>query len=131
MYNIDQMNKRPIFKQIEDQTLSMIAKGELSAGENLPSVRKLSASLGINPNTIQKAYKNLESSGAIYTVKGKGSFISSPAYTSFSVHKIKCREIADVVREALELNVPKNSIVDVIGEVFKEHESQRLKGGQK
>ena len=66
---------RPIYEQVRDGFRNLILSGVLSADEKLPSVRELAASLAINPNTIQRAYRELEAEGYICSVPGKGSFV--------------------------------------------------------
>lgn len=73
---IDSNNNIPIYEQIYEQLLEYISKGILQTGDKLPSVRELSAQVHINPNTVVKAYRMLEDNGFIYSLPGKGSFIS-------------------------------------------------------
>lgn len=74
--NLDYRDARPIYTQIIDNFREQIATQILQAGEKLPSVRELAARLAINPNTIQRAYRQLELEGWIATVPGKGCFVS-------------------------------------------------------
>jgi len=74
MIVLDMSDKRPIYEQIVDTYKNQIALGILKPDEKLPSVRQLAVEMSINPNTIQKAYAELERSGFIYTVKGRGNF---------------------------------------------------------
>ena len=67
-------DSRPIYEQIKDNYKRLILSGGLAPDERLPSVRELAAQLAINPNTIQRAYRELENEGIIYTIPGKGSF---------------------------------------------------------
>lgn len=76
MIIIDYQDRTPIYEQIVDRVQTLIIKGVLKANEQLPSVRKLATDLSINPNTIQKAFALLEQQGFIYSVKGRGSFVS-------------------------------------------------------
>ena len=76
MVHLDYRDTRPIYLQIMDGFREQIATGLLEPGEKLPSVRELAATLAINPNTIQRAYKQLELEGWIATVPGKGCFVS-------------------------------------------------------
>lgn len=78
MINLDYRDERSLHEQIADGFRELIVKGIMSSGEQLPSVRELSVSLTVNPNTVQKAYKQLELDGFVYSVKGKGSFVSKP-----------------------------------------------------
>ncbi len=75
MILIDYSDKRPIYEQIVERFRTLILNGVLEAGEKLPSVRELAVELSINPNTIQRAYAELEREGFVYSVKGKGSFV--------------------------------------------------------
>ena len=72
---IDFRDARPIYEQIVEQYKLLILKGVLAPDEQMPSVRKLAMELSTNPNTVQKAYAELERQGFIYTVKGKGNFV--------------------------------------------------------
>ncbi len=75
MVQLDYRDARPIYTQIVDNFKSQIVAGILQSGEKLPSVRELAGSLAINPNTIQRAYRELELAGWIATVPGKGCFV--------------------------------------------------------
>ncbi|MBQ9991959.1 MAG: GntR family transcriptional regulator [Firmicutes bacterium] len=74
MLHINYKDSRPIYEQIKEGMKKLIISGMLADGDKLPSVRELAAQLTINPNTIQRAYAELESEGYIYSVAGKGSF---------------------------------------------------------
>ena len=75
MIIIDYNDKRPIYEQIVERFQTLIVSGVLEAGEKMPSVRTLAVELSINPNTIQRAYTELERDGFIYAVKGRGNFV--------------------------------------------------------
>lgn len=75
MIIIDYNDKRPIYEQIVERFQALIVSGVLEAGEKMPSVRTLAVELSINPNTIQRAYTELERDGFIYAVKGRGNFV--------------------------------------------------------
>lgn len=82
MVHLDYRDTRPIYAQIVDGYRTQITAGILEAGEKLPSVRELAVQLSINPNTIQRAYRQLEAEGWIATMPGKGCFVSGlPEYT--------------------------------------------------
>ena len=75
MVHLDYRDARPIYVQIMDGFKEQISAGVLCSGDKLPSVRELAANLAINPNTIQRAYRQLEMEGWIATVPGKGCFV--------------------------------------------------------
>ena len=79
MISLNYRDSRPIYEQIRDGLRKLIVTGALSADEKAPSVRALAAQLAINPNTIQRAYNELEGEGYIYSVPGKGSFAAANA----------------------------------------------------
>ncbi len=74
MISLNYRDSRPIYEQIKDNYKKLILSGAIAPDERLPSVRELAAQLAINPNTIQRAYRELESEGIVYTIPGKGSF---------------------------------------------------------
>ena len=77
MLHIDYRDPRPIYEQVKDGLRRLMVTGVIQEGEKLPSVRSLASSLAINPNTIQRSYRQLEAEGWIVTVPGKGCFICS------------------------------------------------------
>ena len=82
MIHLDYRDARPIYVQIMDRLRDQISAGVLTSGEKLPSVRELAVQLSINPNTIQRSYRQLEAEGWIATVPGKGCFVCGlPEYT--------------------------------------------------
>ena len=76
MICLNYRDSRPIYEQIKDGLKKLIVSGAMAPGEKLPSVRALAQQLSINPNTIQRAYNELENEGYIYSIAGKGSFAS-------------------------------------------------------
>ena len=74
MISINYRDPRPVYEQIGSEIRKLIISGVYAPGERLPSVRELAQQLAINPNTIQRAYRELEASGYIYSVPGSGSF---------------------------------------------------------
>lgn len=91
-------DSKPIYGQIGDGFRKLILSGAMSAGEKLPSVRELASDLAINPNTIQRAYRELESEGFIYSIAGKGSFAASLS------------DVADTRRESLLVSFDETAI---------------------
>ena len=90
MIHIDYRDSKPIYKQICDGFENLIGQGILPTDSQLPSVRQLALDLSINPNTIQRAYQDMEGRGIIYSVKGRGSFVSADrqALRQQAMHKM-------------------------------------------
>ena len=76
MISLNYRDSRPIYEQIKDGLRKLMISGAMQPDEKLPSVRALASQLAINPNTIQRAYAELESEGYTYSIPGKGSFVS-------------------------------------------------------
>lgn len=75
MLHLDYRDVRPLYAQLTDKIRQQISGGVLVQGDKLPSVRELAVELSINPNTIQRAYSQLETEGYVYTVSGRGTFV--------------------------------------------------------
>ena len=104
MLLIDYRDGRPIYEQVIDGIEQMVVHGVLAPDSQLPSVRQMAAELSINPNTIQRAYSELESRGVIYSVKGKGNFVS-PDGSTLRLRRLDeiGRQIGELIRTAREL----------------------------
>lgn len=125
MINLDYKDARAIHQQIEDGIKQLIISGIMLPDEQLPSVRELAVSLTVNPNTVQRAYKQLENDGFIYSVKGKGNFVSK-------VTGVKNRALADelynnlttLVKELMYLGEDKSDIENVINNIYQQKEDE-------
>lgn len=114
MIIIDYKDTRPIYEQVVEKFKTMILKGVLKPDEQMPSVRNLAMELSINPNTIQKAYAQLEREGFIYTVKGRGNFIAGTE-SLLRERKKNCMEkILALVDEAEEYGINREEIISEI-----------------
>ena len=89
MFQLDMKSHRSIYEQIIDNVKELILRGVLEENSRLPSVRDLSRDLAINPNTVQKAFKELEREGVIYTVPGRGAFVAPHAARMPDPAKVK------------------------------------------
>lgn len=110
---IDYQDSRPIYEQIVESFKVQIFKGILQPDEQMPSVRSLAMELSTNPNTVQRAYSELERQGFIYTVKGRGNFVKGD-------DSLKDTKKQEVIDEIVELFVEANSIGITFDEVLSE-----------
>lgn len=117
MINIDYQDKRPIYEQVVDKFKQLIVKGILPADEKMPSVRSLAIDLSINPNTIQKAYQELERLGFIYTIQGRGNYVSDSAKWIDNTSLHAKEKFADSVRELISLGMSNEEIHNLIDEM--------------
>jgi GntR family transcriptional regulator len=119
MFVVDVMSRVPVYEQIIKQVEEQVLTGILKEGDKLPSVRSLSVKLSINPNTIQKAYTELDRRQLIITVPGKGSFISEKAIEVVGANsREKMTELNKIIRELALAGVTKEEIINNVEEVF-------------
>ncbi|MCX5759411.1 MAG: GntR family transcriptional regulator, partial [Candidatus Hydrogenedentes bacterium] len=114
--SIDIHSSVAVYVQIENHVQFAIASGRLKAGDQLPSVRELSERLGVNPNTVAKAYRDLEVMGLLYTRRGMGVFVNKNI-------EVKCREdcrrriigrLHEVVAEAKAAGMVRKEIIEIV-----------------
>lgn len=122
MIRLDYMDGRSLHEQIEDGIKSLIISRVMTENEQLPSVRELSVSLTVNPNTVQRAYKQLEADGFIYSIKGKGNFVAS-VKESGDENRIAelYKSVKDCVKELLYLGKTEEEIQGFISEIKEEY----------
>ena len=125
LFQIDLLSRIPIYEQLYNNIVHLILKGVLSENEQLPSVRALAKQLSVNPNTVQKAYQELERNRLIYTVAGRGNFVA--AINRNELTKKALEDVKESVQEALKAGVLKEEIIRVIeamDERTEEHHSR-------
>jgi len=126
MFQIDAMSRTPVYEQIISQLERFVLKGILKKNDQLPSVRSLSMELSINPNTIQKAYSELDRKGMIYSVPGKGCFVSEKAFEILSKsNRGRLSELEKFITELAYSGLDKTEIIECVEEAYrKKGESQ-------
>ena len=122
MFILDLKSRVPIYEQLKAKTLELIMAGVLGQDSQLPSVRSLARDLGVNPNTIQKAYQDMEKEGIIYSVAGKGSFVND-------INSVKQKEVGQafdhleaVVRQLKDAKADKTRILRCVERIFAEED---------
>lgn len=106
MIQLNYRDTRPFYQQIKDNIRHLVISKAISENDKLPSVREMATSLAINPNTIQRAYRELENEGYIYTIPGKGTFVSEIDQANVSRQKDLLVKFDTIVSELLYLSVP-------------------------
>ena len=119
MIQLNYRDSKPIYEQIKDGLRRLVVTGAVKKDEKLPSVRELATSLSINPNTIQKAYRELEQEGYIYTVAGKGSYAAERADVATGRNEELMKEFDEIVKELLYLCQDKDILIRRIEELAK------------
>ncbi len=119
MLQLDFKSGTPIYDQIVLKVIKLKMLGALKAGDALPSVRALASKLGINPNTVMRAYAILEEKGVIYSVTGKGSFISGESDKSY-LNDIVLKDFIKAVKDAKQMGKTAEELKNEIDRLFLE-----------
>ncbi|MFR1833323.1 MAG: GntR family transcriptional regulator [Lachnospiraceae bacterium] len=120
MIELDYKDRRPIYEQVTEKLASMMMLGVLEENSQLPSVRSMAVALSINPNTIQRAYAELERQGYIYSVKGKGSFVTDTSKMRAFRQKEARKKVTEAASEAVRLGLSEQEILEAAKEGMKQ-----------
>ena len=124
MLNLDYRDARPIYEQVRDNLRRLMVSGAIQEGEKLPSVRSLASNLAINPNTIQRSYRELESLGLIDTVPGKGAFAATDGVAAHRRRQELTDQLTATVQELKLLGVCREDVLATADAAYgKEEES--------
>ncbi len=126
-FHIDPSSGTPIYRQIADQVRQAVASGVLRPGDRLPSVRELALELAVNPNTIAKAYQELERDGVIETPRGRGSFIADRKQRLPEAERLRLftQAVDRLVVEAYRLQIDAGKAVELLRQRLQDAERRR------
>ncbi|HHW40931.1 MAG TPA: GntR family transcriptional regulator [Syntrophomonadaceae bacterium] len=120
MFQPDFRDRRPLHEQIKEKIKALIIRGVLKPDERIPSVRELAQMLTVNPNTIQKAYKDLEAEGFIYSIRAKGSFVAPQSRSNSNPRREELlRELERNVSELMYLNEPVEHLIETVRAIYR------------
>lgn len=125
MIALDYRDKRPIYEQIVEKLKKLIICGALESNTKMPSVRSLAMELSVNPNTIQRAYAQLEQDGYLYTIVGRGNYVTSEAEWKGGRTKTVLKEFAESVTKARESKVSRGELLDLFNRIYPEKEGEK------
>ena len=120
MIILDYQDRRPIYEQVVEKIQLLIVRGVLAPNSQLPSVRKLAMELSINPNTIQRAYAELEQQGFIYPVKGRGNFVSPDVELIQRQTELYFRDLKKVIGLCRKLGITKEELLEKAASFYEE-----------
>lgn len=118
MIILDYKDRRPLYEQIVDKISNLILKGILKPDDKMPSVRNLAMELAINPNTIQRAYGELEHMGYIYSVKGRGNFVSHNKSLIQKKQEEICCRLHEAISEAKTYGIAEEKIKKIVKTIY-------------
>ncbi len=119
MITLDFKDSRSLYEQIRDGLKELIIKGILEKDEKLPSVRELSVELTVNPNTVQRAYKDLENRGYIYSITGKGNYVSGAEFDKKDVDEL-FGKLKGIIKELSYANTDRELIISAVNDIYSE-----------
>lgn len=122
MYKLDHTSGKPIYEQIRDNLKKLIIDGVLKPDEKILSVRELAVEMTINPNTIQKAYKDLENEGYIYSVRAKGFFVSPKDNVKNTETLFKA--LRETVSELYYLGAEERELLETVFDVYRNNDGK-------
>lgn len=131
MFALNFASRDPIYIQLYKNVVQQISLGVLKPDDQLPPMRSLALDLGINPNTVSKAYQNLESDGYIYSLVGRGSFVSPNINLNSAKKQLMLEELEKLIRDAVRLGVTEKEIINIINKVFPALKSKKTRGDKK
>jgi GntR family transcriptional regulator len=111
----------PIYQQIIEQVLAQVASGILIHDDPLPGIRTLAKDLGINPNTVVKAYTELEREGFVYSLTGKGYYVSTTEKDHSELKAQKLSEIRKNIEYVKHFGVTQQTLIDLVNTIYKEN----------
>ena len=121
MFLVNPKSKQPLYEQLVEQLRRQLILGGMEAGAAMPSVRQLATELGINPNTIQKAYRRMEEEGMIISVPGRGSFVSDDLADMLKRQRAEqLEQTRQMISLCREMGLSKNTINEIVETVYKE-----------
>ena len=118
LIKLDLLSRRPIYEQLKAKISGLVLLGELKPGDALPAVRSFARDLGINPNTVQKAYQELEREDIIYSVVGRGTYISQSDNLADRLREQQVQRVKSAVLLAKNNSVTKEQIIRAVDEIF-------------
>ena len=124
MIALDYRDKRPIYEQVVEKLEKLIVCGALESNTRMPSVRSLAMELSVNPNTIQRAYAQLEQDGYLYTIVGRGNYVTCEAEWKKGRVQTVLKEFTEVLTKARETRVPRGELLALFDRIYLEKEGE-------
>lgn len=125
MFTLNFQSREPIYEQLYNNVVRLASLGVLQPEEQLPPVRALATQLGVNPNTVSKAYQLLERDGIIYSAVGRGSFVSSGVSAAALQRGAALEELVKALKKACALGITRAELEEVIDQAYHAKEGEK------
>ncbi|MEG2016072.1 MAG: GntR family transcriptional regulator [Oscillospiraceae bacterium] len=113
-------SRSPVYVQIKEQVMLLIQLGILKPNDQLPSIRDLSKQLSVNVNTVKRSFSDLEAEGVIFTIMGRGCFVSEDAFSNTRIKENAIKDLRAVINSSISKGITKNDILVLLEELYKE-----------
>ena len=123
MIHIDRQSRVPVFEQIKNELMKLIALGVLEPHSRLPSIRQIAAETGVNINTVKKAFAELEMHGVFYSVPGTGSFVNLNALSDENLRKNAFLEVETAVKAAKAKGIAMDEVLTLIRDLYNKEDA--------
>ena len=123
MIIIDLYSRTPIYEQIKEQIIELINKGVYKPLDKLPSIRTMAADLELNVNTVKRAFQDLEAEGVVYSLQGRGVFVSGNAVNNEGVKAKAAESLTTAIASAKAKGLTKDEIIALTKKIFEEGEN--------
>jgi len=120
LFKLDMQSRMPIYEQLKNKISELVMMGILGPDDQLPTVRSFARDLGVNPNTVQKAYQELERDKIIYSVAGRGSYISPEIAGSGMLQQRYVQKVMAALQQARQCGIQKERMLQAVQEAYKE-----------
>ena len=118
MFTIDFTSRVPIYEQICNNVIRLASAGVFKSGDRLPPVRTVAKEIGVNPNTVAKAYRTLEIDGYIYSTVGRGTFMTDKLTKDTAYRDIALKAFREATKNAELYSVPRQQLIDIIDAMY-------------
>ncbi len=124
MLDIRLEGKAPIYEQLYNGIAQLISAERLQPDEKLPAVREVAKQLGINPNTVQKAYAQLEQAGLIYSMPAKGSYVAPKTNAAAALRAEAVKRLEVSLSDAKKNGIPKEDVAELVDKIWSEDRNE-------
>ncbi len=124
MLDIRLEGKAPIYEQLYNGIAQLISSERMKPDEKLPAVREVAKQLGINPNTVQKAYAQLEQAGLIYSMPAKGSYVAPKAHAAAALRAEAVKRLEASLKDAKKSGIPRQDVDELLDKIWSEDRNE-------
>lgn len=120
MFEVDLRSRTPVYQQIKEQIMLLIQLGIYKPNDKLPSIRELSKNISVNVNTVKRSFSELELEGIIFTVVGRGCFVSEDAFSNKKIKENALKELEQAINSSIAKGISKDETIKLVNKLYEE-----------